>query len=81
MLKSNMACSIRTTLVKENLFLFQLIITRQIAFNKHVLKDYLATAASVGTIKTESIEIIQQALENCREFTRHSPKDKENNEK
>ena len=31
------------------------IISRQIAFNKHVLKDYLAT--SVGTIKSESSRV------------------------
>ena len=32
-----------------------LIIPRQIAFNKHVLKDYLATAATVGIIRSESL--------------------------
>ena len=37
---------------------YRLIIPRQIAFNKHVLKDYLATAV-------RAIEFIQHTFENC----------------
>ena len=39
--------------VSEITKLLNYIIPRQIAFNKHVLKDCLSTAASVGTIKSE----------------------------
>ena len=34
----------------------------QIAFNKHVLKDYLATAASAGTIKSESSRVYSTGI-------------------
>ena len=37
-------------------------IPRQIAFNKHVLKDYLAAAASVGTIKSESSRVYSTGI-------------------
>ena len=41
----------------------RLIITRQTAFNKHVLKDYLVTAASVGTqIKWEQKSLFNRHL-------------------
>ena len=48
---------------------------RQMALNKHALKDYLATARWHNK-KARAVEFIQQAFENCREFTRDSPKDK-----
>ena len=42
----------------------------------YVLNDYLAKAASVGTIKSESCRVYSTG-----EFTRDSPKDKANNKK
>ena len=41
---------------------YQLIIPRQIAFNKHVLKVYLATAASVDTINSESRRVYSTGI-------------------
>ena len=41
---------------------YWLIIPRQIAFNKHVLKDCLATAASVGRIKSESSRVYSTGI-------------------
>ena len=50
------------------------------AFNKHVLKDHLSTAASVGTIKSESSRVYSTGIWKLQ-FTRDSPTDEDNNEK
>ena len=51
------------------------------AFNKHVLKDYLATAANICTIKSESSRVYSAGIWKLQSYGRDSPKDKANIEK
>ena len=49
--------------------------------DKCVLKDYLTTAASIGTIRSESSRVYSAGICNTAEFTRDRPKNEANNEK
>ena len=44
----------------------QLIMPRHIAFNKHVLKDYLATAARIGTKKRVEQSLFNMHLKTAK---------------